>query len=79
MFRDRRTSYLTHVLYVLYALLILVGSPFIFSNPCWILHVVSNPCRIYFYVVILAGFIKFVEYAYLRRHAVDIFLAKNTL
>ena len=49
MFRDRRISCLTHVLYVLYALSILVGSPFMFPNPCWILYVILNPCRIYIY------------------------------
>ena len=50
MFRDRCISYLIHAFQVLYALSILVGSPFMFPNPYRILHVISNPCRICFYV-----------------------------
>ena len=50
MFRDHRISCLIHALQVLYALSILVGSPFMFPNPCQILHVISNPCRICSYV-----------------------------
>ena len=79
MFRDRRISCLIHALQVLYTLSILVGSHFMFPNPCRILHDSSNPCRICFYVCNPCRIhLIFFEYASLRRNAVDIFLVKNT-
>ena len=77
MFRDRRISWLIHALQVIYTLSILVRSHFAFPILVGFCLCFQSLSDLFLGLQSLLDSFNLVKYAYLRWHAVDIFLVKT--